>query len=314
MKNTMLAMLALAGVMLFSCSAPSINEIEETDEIMPDTTANGLRLAATVNTNAFLSCGCTESTAKITTTESATWATTFAPLVKFDRAAPDYPTSVEDIWASTNPGSIVCNGQLQLTNSTAPTSLNFPTYYDVQQHPTDADKVFIDYWFTYKKQEPCSAGQGGHDYDWEHIVIQFKKSTQRIVTVTYYQHGGWYTIDWRNKAAGTRVVAFVGKYAHGMYNNSNTISFIGYACTYFGDYRNPADATDEASTWNNLVRMTCDKTEFNFNGGWGTTGKGPLHRDRQYWNFAACNGSDTFGTNGCSGSDFAVGTIIGTIN
>lgn len=308
MKKNVLKVLGAFSLLLFiQCSDASL---EEADEVVFNTKAK-----AVVNVNPFLNCGCSESNTKITGNDAANWASKFAPLVKFDRAAPDYPTSVEDVWASSNPTSINCGSTLALTNAVSPSVPNFPTYYDVQQHPSDADKVFIDYWFTYKRQEPCAAGQGGHDYDWEHVVIQFKKSTQRIVTVTYFQHGGWYTKDWRNVAAGTRLVAFVGKKAHGMYHDSRSSSFFGFECTYYGDYRNPADAGDEFGAWNNLLQMSCEKTEFNFSGTWGASGKGPLFRDRAYWNFAGCKGSDgLFGTDGCSASDFAVGTILGSIN
>lgn len=308
MKKNVLKVLGAFSLLLFiQCSDASL---EEADEVVFNTKAK-----AVVNVNPFLNCGCSESSTKITGNDAANWASKFAPLVKFDRAAPDYPTSVEDVWASSNPSAINCGSTLALTNAVSPSAPNFPTYYDVQQHPSDADKVFIDYWFTYKRQEPCAAGQGGHDYDWEHVVIQFKKSTQRIVTVTYFQHGGWYTKDWRNVAAGTRLVAFVGKKAHGMYHDSRSSSFFGFECTYYGDYRNPADAGDEFGAWNNLLQMSCEKTEFNFSGTWGASGKGPLFRDRAYWNFAGCKGSDgLFGTDGCSASDFAVGTILGSIN
>jgi len=306
MKKNFIKVLALFSVVFFyQCSAPSMEEEDVAFGSIPKK----------ANTNPFLNCACTESGTKITGSTAANWASQFAPLVKFDRAAPDYPTSVEDIWASSSPSTITCGSTLALTNTTSPASPVFPTYFDVQQHPSDSDKVFIDYWFTYKNQEPCAAGQGGHNYDWEHVVIQFKKSTSRIVTVTYFQHGGWYTKDWRNVAAGTRLVAFVGKKAHGMYHNSRSSSFFGYECTYYGDYRNPENSGDEYGTWNNLLQMDCAKTEFNFSGTWGGSGKGPLFRDRAYWNFASCNGSEgLFGTDGCSQSDFAVGTLLGGIN
>lgn len=305
MKNNFIKVIAAFSIVLFSqCSTPDMEE----DSVVFNT-------ATKANVNTFLNCGCSESGTKITGSAAAAWASQFAPLVKFDRAAPDYPTSVEDIWDSSNPSSITCGSTLALTDAVSPSSPVFPTYYDVQQHPTNTDKVFIDYWYTYKRQEPCAAGQGGHDYDWEHVVVQFKKSTQKIISVTYFQHGGWYTKNWANVAAGTRLVAYVGKKAHGMYHNSRSSSFFGYECTYYGDYRNPADATDEYGSWNNLIQMNCAITEFNFSGTWGPSGKGPLFRDRAYWNFAACNGSEgLFGTDGCSQSDFAVGTLIGSIN
>lgn len=306
MKTNFLRVLivAFSAIVFVKCSTP---ETEETNRVAFNTKVT--------NVHPFLNCNCSESATKVNGSTAANWANQFAPLVKFDRAAPDYPASVEAVWSSSADGGKVCEGELSLTDATAPAAPVFPTYYDVQEHPSDSDKIFIEYWFTYKRQEPCAVGQGGHDYDWEHIVLQVKKSTQKIITVTYFQHGGWYTKDWRNVSAGTRVVAYVGKKAHGMYHNSRSSSFFGYECTYYGDYRNPADAGDEYGTWNDLVAMSCEKTEFNFSGTWGASGKGPLFRTRDFWNFAACKGTDgLFGTDGCSQCDFGNSVIIGSIN
>ncbi|MDN5285014.1 MAG: hypothetical protein JWR38_1288 [Mucilaginibacter sp.] len=265
--------------------------------------------------NTVMCADCAESTTKITGSQAQTLASTYAPLLKFDRATPDYPTSVENVWANTDPNSIVCNGTLVLTNRDAPRSKDFPTYYEVQQNPNDANKVFIDYWWTYKTQSTCFENLGSHDYDWEHIVIQVNTQTNRVITVTYFQHAGWYTRDWRSVAANTRVPVYVGKTAHGSYHFSNSISFPGYACSYYGDYRNPNGAADEVSTTNNLVEISCNITQLSFNGNWGTgVGKGPLYRGRAYWSFSTCNGHDGItGTDGCSQSSFPDGTQIGGI-
>lgn len=262
----------------------------------------------------FMCENCQESPGKITGATAQNLAFTYAPLLKFDRAAPDYPTSVENVLANTDPASIVCGGQLVLTNRDAPRSMDFPTYYEVQQHPNDANKVFIDYWWTYKNQPNCFGSLGGHDYDWEHMVVQVNKQTNRVVTVTYFQHAGWYTKDWRNVAQGTRIEGYVGKKAHGMYHFSNSITLPGVECSYYGDYRNPDGAKDQVLSGNNLVAISCNIAGFSFNGNWGTIGRGPLYRDRAYWNYGSCNGSDgLFGTDGCSKSDFPVGTKIGSL-
>ena len=263
-----------------------------------------------------LCAGCQEVPNKIYGDDAFNLAWIYGPVLKFDRAAPDYPTTMENIWASTDPASIVCNGTLVMTNRDAPRSKNFPTYYEVQRHPNDARKVFIDLWWVYKIQSTCFANLGGHDYDWEHIVIQVNTQLNRIVTVTYFQHSGWYTKDWRNVAAGTRPQVYVGKTAHGSYHFGNSISFPGYDCSYYGDYRNPNGAADEVYTWNNsLWGMDCGDDHFNFNGGFGTIGKGPLYRYKDYWSFSSCNGSAGItGVDGCSQSDFPVGTQIGNIN
>ncbi len=262
-------------------------------------------------------CGdCQESSTKMTGSPAFDLAWTFSPVMKFDRAAPDYPTTIENIWASTNPSSIVCNGTLAMINRDAPRSKNFPTYYEVQRHPNDANKVFIDFWWTYKTQTTCFANLGGHDYDWEHIVVQVNTQLNRIITVTYFQHSGWYTRDWRNVTPGTRPQVYVGKKAHGSYHFGNSISFPGYDCTYYGDYRNPNGSVDEVQTWNtNITGIDCNMSHFSFNGNFGGIGKGPLYRYRAYWSFSSCNGSAGItGTDGCSQSNFPEGTQIGSIN
>lgn len=259
---------------------------------------------------------CAESTAKITGSQAQALASTYAPQLNFDQATPDYPTSVENVFSNTDPASIVCGGTLSLLNRDAPRSKDFPTYYEVQQNPNNTSRVFIDYWWTYKTQSTCFQNLGGHDYDWEHVVIQVNTQTNRVLTVTYFQHAGWYTRDWRNVAAGTRVPVWVGKTAHGSYHFGNSVSFPGYACSYYGDYRNPAGPNDQVLTGNNLVEISCNITALSFNGNWGTTvGKGPLYRGRAYWSFSTCAGHDGItGTDGCSQSSFADGTLIGSIN
>ncbi|MEJ2880186.1 NPP1 family protein [Pedobacter sp. GR22-6] len=285
------------------------------NEMESGLTAEKVRKTADVQAHATMCADCQESWYKITGSEAYNLAWNFAPILKFDQAAPDYPTSIEDIWASTNPASIVCNGTLIMTNRNAPRSKNFPTYFEVQRHPNNSNRIFIDYWWTYKTQTTCFANLGGHDYDWEHVVVQVNTQTNRIVTVTYFQHSGWYTRNWQNVAAGTRPQVFVGKKAHGSYHNSNSISFPGYDCTYYGDYRNPSGSNDFVETWNtNLTEMTCQSSYFSFNGNFGTIGKGPLYRYRDYWYFSSCNGSAGItGTDGCSQSNYPSGTQLGGI-
>lgn len=308
-KALLLAMVA-AGTMLSQCTKE-----KQTDSLFAKQKAQAVNSQAVQLMAQPMCSDCAESTTKMTGSPAFDLAWTFSPIMKFDRAAPDYPTTVEDIWASTNPASIVCNGTLALVNRDAPRSKNFPTYYEVQRNPNNPDRVFIDFWWTYKTQSTCFANLGGHDYDWEHTLVQVNTQTNRIVTVTYFQHSGWYTKDWRNVAAGTRPQVFVGKKAHGSYHFGNSISFPGYDCSYYGDYRNPNGAADEVITWNNsLIEINCGIPQFSFNGNFGGIGKGPLYRYRAYWSFSSCSGNAGItGSDGCSQSDFPEGTQIGSI-
>lgn len=203
MKKVTLLLLSCSSLLLFTqCRKSAGTSIQS---LSAKTKAVSVAAAATA------SCACAESATKVTGAQAEAWAKQFAPLAKFDRSAPDYPTTVEDIWANTDPASIVCGGKLVLLNDDPPRSLNFPTYYDVLAHPNDANKVFIDYWMLYKRQSNCIGSTGGHDYDLEHMVVQFNKVTQRVLTVTYFQHKGWYTKDWRNVDPATRIEVYVGK-------------------------------------------------------------------------------------------------------
>jgi hypothetical protein len=307
MKKVTLLLLSCSSLLLFTqCRKSAGTSIQS---------LSGKTKAVSVAAAATASCACAESATKVSGAQAEAWAKQFAPLAKFDRSAPDYPTTVEDIWANTDPASIVCGGKLVLLNDDPPRSLNFPTYYDVLVHPNDANKVFIDYWMLYKRQSNCIGSTGGHDYDLEHMVVQFNKATQRVLTVTYFQHKGWYTKDWRNVDPATRIEVYVGKKAHGMYHFGRSSSFPGVECTYWGDYRNPAGPQDYASTWNNLVQMSCSIPQFNYDGDWGNPGKGPMHRDRNYWDLPSCKGTDgATGTDGCSQCDFDQSVLIGSIN
>ncbi|MBB5635919.1 hypothetical protein HDF26_003641 [Pedobacter cryoconitis] len=255
---------------------------------------------------------CQESPNRINGNEADVWAAKFAPLLKFDRAAPEYPTSVEDVWANTLQSSIVCGGKLVFEKDPESRSMDFPTYYDVQAHPTDPNRIFIEYWWAYKRQRPCFGNLGGHNYDLEHMVIQIDKQSQRVVTVTYFQHKGWFTKNWRSTTEGKRVEAYVGKIAHGLYHDSRSKTIIGFECSYYGDYRNPDGSKDEVLTSKNLVRMGCNKDEFSFNGDWGI-GPGPLYRDRNYWNYTSCVGNNALETNGCAACDFGSEKKIGDL-
>lgn len=262
-----------------------------------------------------MGCSCQEMSTKITGQEAMQLATEYAPIVYFDRSAPDYPTSVEDIWNCTDSSSITCGGTLKLVNNDAPRSLNFPTYVEVTADPNNSNRIFVAYWLLYKRQGNCVGSSGGHDYDLEHIVVQGYRDTKKFISITYFQHAGWYTRDWRALPASYHPFAYVGKHAHGMYDISRSTSFLGYECTYWGDYRNPASSADEAHTWDNLSLMSCDITQFNFDGNWGQPGQGPLYRRRDYWNFTSCNGTggELSSADGCKRSDFPHDMLLGAI-
>lgn len=299
-KNYLYLLLLLASSTLFvQCKKSATDE--------QPVGINGLKGAANQQAKANFFCAdCQESNAQLTGPEADQLGSKFAPLMKFDRAAPEYPSSIENVFANTKPESIVCGGKLQFQGDPEERSKNFPTYYDVQLHPNNANRVFIEYWWAYKRQRACFVNLGGHDYDLEHVVVQVNRQTQQLISVTYFQHKGWYT----KKPQGTpqengRIVSYVGKIAHGMYHDKKSASF--GQCLYYEDYRNPKDSNDEVQSSNNLVKMTCNINQFAFNGDWGI-GRGPLFRDREYWKYAAC------GDEGNRASDWQANSKLGDLN
>lgn len=238
--------------------------------------------------------GCTDNFQTwVSEAEARSWAARYAPYVKFDQAASTYPDDIEVIWnASTNRD---CGQQLVLSDQSIIENRNtgFTTYFDVQISPDDSRRVFIDYWWAYARQPNCIGDTGGHDYDWEHVVIQFNRNTWTPSTITFFQHGGWYT----QNLTTNRDEVYVGKVAHGAYHDSGGIG----GCLYYADYRNPGITVDIA---NNLYQLRCSDPILSADVNWGRPGKSPLWRARDYWNFAPCKGDNPLGTHGCARGDY----------
>jgi hypothetical protein len=241
----------------------------------------------------------------ITASEALSMAQRFAPIWKFDQSAPTLPDDIETIWNAA--GNKSCGSTLTLDNRSIinAKNLNFTTYFDVQVSPADSRRVFIDYWLVYARQDNCIGSTGGHDFDWEHVVVQFNRSTWTRSTVTYFQHTGYYT---KSMNADNPEV-YIGKIAHGSYHNSGGN---GTACCYWEDWRNPGSVVNAA---NKLYQFRCTNDAMAFDGNWGSPGKSPLYRTRDYWNFSPCKGSKLklCTESGCYASDYT-STKIGSIS
>jgi hypothetical protein len=203
----------------------------------------------------------------------------FAPELKFDRAAQGYPMSPQPFFdkltkdSDGNPVKMPGNSSLGVEN-TNPASLQggtIPTYYQVR---TVGKQVRIRYWWFYGYQDPCFAGQGKHNGDWENVIVILREDRNAVAAVVYYQHGGWYTrvagprdspctpggtgrcgiSNFRND--GEHPVVYVGKVSHGSFHDDNSAGPGGAGqCAYYGDFRNPKSDADFLRTWQKLVDL-----------------------------------------------------------
>ena len=258
----------------------------------------------------------------------------FAPQLRFDDGANTYPRRAGDVFAnSSNNTGCNSNSRLNQTVSDGFGAINnwndarskIYTYFFIQR---SGDRYFIDYWWTYYRQPNCSGSSGGHDYDWEHITVQVKKvgNSYRKVSVTFFQHGGWYTKRFESgsmQVTGDHPISYVGKLGHGNYHNGARCGFI--QCCYYGDCRSTSNRR-YLDVWSSgkLIEMTCSQKWANWPGRWGSTGQGPLYKTRSkfpngYVNAPACKGDATScgsGSNqqGCERSNFSKGTSLGQIS
>lgn len=177
----------------------------------------------------------------------------YAPLLKFDRAADEFPMNAQTAYLDNSAEVRVLD------------QVNNPTYYKVCGDINSPTATFsIGYWWYYGKQRLCTilgisdpTGESAHDGDWEHIIVHASHGS--VVKVQYHQHGGHYTAN-ANQIdiwSYTHPVVYVGVEGHGSYYNSN--DYAG-GCGYFYDYRNPKDDSDHLLTWNNIISID-DKTE-----------------------------------------------------
>ena len=196
----------------------------------------------------------------------------FAPELRFDRAAVGYPMSAQTFyqaWKNYAGGDFL----VENTSKASLASGSIPTYYQFRQF---GNQVRITYWWFYGYQHPCAGSSGSHQGDWEHVMVTLNEAQTAIAAVTYFQHGDFYTriggpLDASCggiigtgrcsgshgfESTGTHPVVYTAKTAHGSFHDSNSIGLGTYdACTYYGDYRNPASAEDYMASWKKLVNL-----------------------------------------------------------
>ena len=183
--------------------------------------------------------------------ESLDPVTAFAPRLRFDGAAPNFPMSAQTFYQQA-----VAVPQTQRVDNTqyAPIAAGqVPTYYQII---TCGKQRRIVYWWFYGYQHACDAiGNGTHNGDWEKVVVTLSEDQTSIAAVTFYMHGKHYTRlpahDGIEIEEGTHPVVYVGKYTHASFYNEGGSS---YTCLPWEEYRNNFDGR-HMDSWLNLANL-----------------------------------------------------------
>jgi len=174
------------------------------------------------------------------------WAMEHRPLLRFDGGAGSYCYPDE----ATNDNNEQCK----------PFNPDAPIYYNIV---FCGNFMKLAWHFWYGKQKGCDpfGVDHGHGDDWEHITINFARSSEEESwvqdSVTWFQHSGWYT----RKNTATNPDVYIGKIAHGSYDNwCDGVGFVweydycAGGCGYWDDFRND----NENSQWlpHNIKHVT----------------------------------------------------------
>ena len=168
----------------------------------------------------------------------------WAPILRFDQIAAGYCYPDEP--------STEHNGRCVTTFDP-----DAPVYWEGQWCSSNSYKLA--YWIWYGWQQECMPGQGSHDNDWEHVILNFvykSKDVFEIESVTFYQHAGWYT----RKQDSADINVWVGKSGHGSYHcrcdGTGVLwdpTYCQGGCGYWDDYRNDVNGIQWKPT--NLIPL-----------------------------------------------------------
>ncbi|MFT3765370.1 MAG: PAN domain-containing protein [Minicystis sp.] len=177
---------------------------------------------------------------------------TFAPRLRFDGAASNYPMSAQTFY-----DRIVATGstaRLENTDYTTIANGQVPTYYQVTEC---GNQVRIQYWWFYGYQPPCDQVEveaEAHNGDWETVLVTLSEDRSKPAAVTFSAHKGRYTrllarggFDVED---GTHPVVYVGKLTHASYYNQGGSG----TCLYWEDWRNNTNGR-HMDTWFRLVSL-----------------------------------------------------------
>ena len=180
--------------------------------------------------------------------------TKFAPRLRFDGSAPNYPMSAQVFY-----DAAVAKPQTGRVDNTDIASLStgaIPTY---TQATVCGAQVRIQYWFFYGHQPSCDGVSGAHSGDWERIMVTLREDRSQIAAVTYWTHGYYYT---RLLERGhvpledsTHPVVFAGKNSHASFYNQGGVGEVCWPA--WGEWRNNSNGA-HIDTWNNLVSLAAN--------------------------------------------------------
>ena len=254
----------------------------------------------------------------------------FAPQLRFDGGADNFPMSAQDYY-----NEVIVTGRWenptweekwlgwpQMENIALSDSV--PTYYRAVR--TMNNQVRILYWWFYGYQKPCFLNQGRHNGDWEQVMVTLSEDATEVAAVTFWQHSGWYTrLAYSDGQAcppptsdfdlcsfelfdQTHPVVYVGRIAHGSYSSMGGSPDPIMTCLYHYDVRyftNPALRLD---TWTNLVNIdAATETWRQSDVQWGyegikTSNRTDIDDPPVGYMMASCEGDSWYnpvGTNGC---------------
>lgn len=182
-------------------------------------------------------------------TTDAELAYKFAPQLRFDGAAYDYPMSAQPFYDQAV--AVPQTSRVENTSYSTVTSSSVPTYYQVTRC---GDQVRIMYWWFYGYQDACDVfGNGTHNGDWERVMVTVSDDQSQVAAVTYWAHGGHYTRlterDGVQLTLDTDPVIYPGKTSHASYYGQGGTG----TCLYWEDWHNTDGS--HMDTWHNLVSL-----------------------------------------------------------
>jgi len=178
-------------------------------------------------------------------------ARTFAPRLRFDGAAPDYPMSAQPFFEQSV--QVLNPFPVQNTSYNLVATHQVPTYF---QTTWCANQLRIHYWWFYGYQTACDVfGNGKHHGDWEHVMVTLSEDRARIAAVTFWLHGDHYTRTAVHNGFqvedGAHPVVYVAKHSHASFHNQGGSS---QSCAPFDEYRNNFNG-NHLDAWQNLVNL-----------------------------------------------------------
>lgn len=176
----------------------------------------------------------------------------FAPRLRFDGAAPNFPMSAQVFFDQAV--AVPQTYRVDNTDHGTIASHLVPTYHQITQC---GSQIRIMYWWFYGYQSTCDGVSGAHNGDWENVMVTSSEDRTGIAAVTYFAHGKHYTrLPARGGVEmehGAHPVFYPGKTTHGAYHTQGGSG----SCLFWEDFHNGGSGY-HMDSWNNLVSLDGD--------------------------------------------------------